>query len=135
MEIVAPDAGPASVREAATATVRALDSPRSAGPDLLRAVAILLVMLWHLPRPATPEFLEGFKMYGWTGVDLFFVLSGYLIGTQLLAPLARGQRLSLRDFYLRRALRILPAFLAVLTLYVLFPSIRETRRCRRRGDS
>lgn len=125
MEIAAHDADPASVRQAATATVRVLDSPRSAGPDLLRAVAILLVMLWHLPRAATPAYLEGFKLYGWTGVDLFFVLSGYLIGTQLLAPLARGQRLRLGDFYLRRSLRILPAFLTVLALYVFLPGIRE----------
>lgn len=83
-------------------------------------------MLWHLPRPATPVFLQGLKQYGWTGVDLFFVLSGYLIGTQLLSRLARGQRLSLRDFYLERALRILPAFLTVLALYTLLPGIRET---------
>jgi peptidoglycan/LPS O-acetylase OafA/YrhL len=60
--------------------------------------------------------VEGLKQYGWTGVDLFFVLSGYLIGTQLFSRLARGQRLSLRDFYVRRALRILPAFLTVASL-------------------
>ena len=43
---------------------------------------------------------------------------GYLIGTQLISRV-RGQRLSLRDFYLKRALRILPAFLTVLALYIL----------------
>src|SRR6185312_7951846 len=64
--------------------------------------------------------------YGWMGVDLFFVLSGYLIGQQLLAPLSRGEPLRFGAFYLRRAFRILPAFLAVLAVYVLFPAWRET---------
>lgn len=60
------------------------------------------------------------------GVDLFFVLSGFLIGVQVLAPLSKGQKLSLGDFYVRRALRILPAFLVVLALYMLWPGFRES---------
>src|SRR4051794_41818100 len=59
--------------------------------------------------------------WGWIGVDLFFVLSGYLIGGQLLAELARNNRLDLRRFYARRALRILPAYLFILTIYFLLP--------------
>ncbi|HWK47656.1 MAG TPA: acyltransferase [Stellaceae bacterium] len=98
---------------------------RAAGPDLMRALAILLVMLWHLPTPATPALLAGVKPYGWIGVDLFFVLSGYLIGTQLLTPVARGERPDFRAFFLRRAFRILPAFLVVLALYALFPILWE----------
>ena len=96
------------------------------GLDLLRAIAIVWVMLFH-------SFLVGglgedyswLSRYGWMGVDLFFVLSGFLIGTQVLAPLARGGRLSFRDFYLRRAFRILPAFWVVLALYIAFPALRE----------
>lgn len=99
--------------------------PRAAGPDLLRAIAILLVMLWHLPRPARLEALEGLRMFSWSGVDLFFVLSGFLIGTQLLAPVTRGQQLSLRDFYLKRSFRILPVFLLVLALYKAVPVLSE----------
>lgn len=118
-------AGAAWVRQAAASTLSGLVSSRAAGPDLLRALAILLVMLWHLPRPATPAMLEGLKQYGWTGVDLFFVLSGYLIGTQLLGRVARGQGVSFREFYLKRALRILPAFLVVLAVYVFLPVLRE----------
>jgi peptidoglycan/LPS O-acetylase OafA/YrhL len=125
MEISAREPDAAYVRPVAAITIPGLASSRAAGPDLLRALAILLVMLWHLPRPATPAALEGLKQYGWTGVDLFFVLSGYLIGTQLFVRLARGQRLSFRDFYLKRALRILPAFLTVLALYFLLPAWRE----------
>lgn len=59
------------------------------------------------------------------GVDLFFALSGFLIGAQVLDPLARGQRLDFTDFYLRRAFRILPAYLVVLAVYVYWPSLRE----------
>jgi peptidoglycan/LPS O-acetylase OafA/YrhL len=63
--------------------------------------------------------------FGWIGVDLFFVLSGYLIGGQLLAPLAHGQRINLPRFFARRALRILPAYFFILAIYVLLPSWRE----------
>jgi len=63
--------------------------------------------------------------FGWIGVDLFFVLSGYLIGGQLLAPIARGQGIKLGRFFARRALRILPAYLVILAIYVLLPSWRE----------
>lgn len=60
------------------------------------------------------------------GVDLFFVLSGFLIGTQVLTPLSRGKPLDFTDFYLRRAFRILPAFLVVLAIYMAWPGFRES---------
>jgi peptidoglycan/LPS O-acetylase OafA/YrhL len=63
--------------------------------------------------------------FGWIGVDLFFVLSGYLIGRQLLSPLARHQPIRLGRFFARRALRILPAYLVVLAIYFLLPAWRE----------
>ena len=65
------------------------------------------------------------QRFGWIGVDLFFVLSGYLIGGQLLAPLATGNRIGLSRFLWRRALRILPAYFVVLAIYVVFPGQRE----------
>src|SRR5438105_15297995 len=85
---------------------------RQPGLDLLRALAIIVVVLYHAA-------VFGFELpgrvdrFGWIGVDLFFVLSGYLIGGQLLAPLARGRRFDLGLFFMRRALRILPAYLFV----------------------
>ena len=124
MEAVASNqGGNTSVRQAGVATSSI--APRLAGPDLLRAIAILLVMLWHLPRPARLPILQGLREYSWTGVDLFFVLSGYLIGTQLLRPVASGQPMALGTFYLKRCTRILPAFLFILCMYVLFPEISE----------
>jgi peptidoglycan/LPS O-acetylase OafA/YrhL len=97
---------------------------RQPGLDLLRALAIIVVVIYHAA-------LFGFKLpsridrFGWIGVDLFFVLSGYLIGGQLLAPLARGNKINLGRFLARRALRIMPAYFVVLAVYFLLPSWRE----------
>lgn len=101
---------------------------RLPGLDLLRALAIAWIMLYHLESYGVP--LPGpLAGFGWMGVDLFFVLSGYLIGWQLLRPWLRGDTPAWwpwwRGFMLRRALRILPAYLAVLALYVAVPAVRE----------
>jgi peptidoglycan/LPS O-acetylase OafA/YrhL len=63
--------------------------------------------------------------FGWIGVDLFFVLSGYFIGGQLLAPLAREKPIRLGSFFARRVLRIMPAYFVILVVYFLLPSWRE----------
>jgi peptidoglycan/LPS O-acetylase OafA/YrhL len=99
---------------------------RLPGLDLLRAAAILWVMLFHsfLVGGLGPDF-EWLSRFGWAGVDMFFVLSGFLIGTQVLRPLQRGEKLPVGGFYARRAWRILPAFAVVLALYACFPSLRE----------
>ncbi|MBA3832668.1 MAG: acyltransferase [Chthoniobacterales bacterium] len=97
---------------------------RQPGLDLLRALAILLVVFYHAG-------IYGFALphdwhrFGWVGVDLFFVLSGYLIAGQLLTPLARGKQLDLARFFWRRALRILPAYLVILAIYFFLPFLRE----------
>ena len=97
---------------------------RLAGLDTLRAVAILWVILFHL-QSQLPPGLEAVAQYGWMGVDLFFVLSGYLIGLQLVRSHREGRKPSLIGFYARRAFRILPAYLIVLLLYCAWPTWRE----------
>jgi peptidoglycan/LPS O-acetylase OafA/YrhL len=97
---------------------------RLPGLDLLRALAIAWVMLYHLES-------YGFRFpaivrHGWMGVDLFFVLSGYLIGWQLLKPYAAGGHPDWRQFMIRRACRVLPAYWAVLALYFAVPAMRES---------
>jgi len=98
---------------------------RAIGPDILRGLAILLVMSWHMPWVEYPPLFQHIRDFGWLGVDIFFVLSGYLIGTELLKPVQAGQAPDLRVFYLKRAFRILPVFLLILTAYALFPVLRE----------
>ncbi|RNF85212.1 acyltransferase family protein [Montanilutibacter psychrotolerans] len=99
---------------------------RLSGLDLLRAIAIVWVMLFHsFIAGGLGDSYSWLSRYGWMGVDLFFVLSGYLIGSQLLKPLSQGESPSLRDFYVRRAFRVLPAFLAVLAVYFTVPAFRE----------
>jgi len=96
------------------------------GLDLLRAVAIIWVMLFHsFIVGGLGEDFTWLSHYGWAGVDIFFVLSGFLIGSQLLKPLQRGEPLRLGAFYARRAWRILPAFAVVLAVYACFPALRE----------
>ncbi|MFC5581730.1 acyltransferase family protein [Rhodanobacter terrae] len=99
---------------------------RLPGLDLLRAIAIVWVMLFHsfIVGGLGPDF-AWLSRYGWAGVDIFFVPSGFLIGTQVLRPLQRGEPPSFGAFYARRAWRILPAFAVVLALYVWFPALRE----------
>lgn len=97
---------------------------RQPGLDLLRAVAILVVVIYHAGIMGFPLPGETHR-FGWIGVDLFFVLSGYLIGGQLVAQLARNQNIRLGRFFSRRALRILPAYLVVLAIYIFLPAWRE----------
>lgn len=104
--------------------VRSLDSTRLPGLDTLRAVAILAVMSFHLSG-LLPESWRPVDRFGWMGVDLFFVLSGYLIGWQLLKPYVTGGTSPVGEFYRRRVFRILPAYCVVLALYFLWPVWRE----------
>jgi len=85
-------------------------------PELqgLRGIAVLLVVFYHShPRLArTPVYTA--SLWGWTGVNLFFVLSGFLITSILLE--ARDKPHYFRNFYARRALRIWPVYILVLAV-------------------
>jgi len=96
---------------------------RQNGLDTLRSAAILLVFCSHYYGFVSDNATFGvFSVLGWAGVDLFFVLSGYLIGDQILSGIARGRTLSLPAFYKRRLLRTLPNYWVVLALFFLFPA-------------
>ena len=90
--------------------------------DGVRGLAVLLVMLFHLThyglaRTFAERALVALPSVGWAGVDLFFVLSGYLI-TNILLESRRSSTYD-RSFYARRVLRIFPLYNAVLVFFLI----------------
>src|SRR4051812_36127322 len=79
--------------------------------DGLRGIAVLAVIGFH----AFPDYVPG----GFVGVDVFFVISGFLISSIILRQLSRSQ-FTIADFYSRRIRRIFPALLVILTACLLF---------------
>ncbi len=79
--------------------------------DGLRAIAVLAVVSFH----AFPNWLKG----GFIGVDVFFVISGYLISTIIFKSLDKGT-FSFYDFYARRIKRVFPALILVLVTFLIF---------------
>ena len=95
--------------------------------DGLRALAVVAVMVYH----ANSSWLPG----GFLGVEVFFVLSGYLITLLLLAEHDRDGGIDLRSFWARRARRLLPALFAVLTLVAVVATVlRPETLGKVRGD-
>ena len=91
---------------------------RVAALDGLRGVAILTVMLFHATLYRGPRPSGGFL-----GVDLFFVLSGFLITALLMQEWQRSGGVALGAFYARRALRLLPALFALIAVILLVPGV------------
>jgi peptidoglycan/LPS O-acetylase OafA/YrhL len=91
--------------------------------DGLRAVAVLAVLLYHLGI----DWIPG----GFLGVDLFFVISGYVITGLILDSIARSGTLDLRAFYLSRIRRLLPALVAMLVFTTLFIGVYAPETVRR----
>ena len=91
--------------------------PYLPGLDGLRALAVLAVIVYH----ANSAWLPG----GFLGVEVFFVISGYLITLLLVAEEERAGAISLRDFWARRARRLLPALFTMMVLLIMWTSIRE----------
>jgi peptidoglycan/LPS O-acetylase OafA/YrhL len=81
--------------------------------DGLRGISILLVLSVHL-RLIRPEIAPFLPPGGFLGVDIFFVVSGFLITSLLLTELQSTGDIDLRSFYYRRALRLFPALIAVI---------------------
>lgn len=90
--------------------IKGTSSRYMAGIDGLRALAVLAVIIYHLNYNWAPG--------GLLGVGIFFVLSGYLITDILIAEWGRNGRLDMKDFWLRRAKRLLPALFLLLIVVV-----------------
>jgi len=102
-----------------------MNDRKLAGLDHLRALAIITVLFYHYRMFKHPEWIDDIMGFGWSGVDLFFVLSGYLISSQLFARIAEGKPISLPEFFIKRFFRIIPAYLVVLGVYFLVPAFHE----------
>jgi peptidoglycan/LPS O-acetylase OafA/YrhL len=97
------------------------------GIDGLRAIAVGAVFAYHADR----SWLPG----GFLGVDVFFVISGYLITSLLLAELAATGRVALGEFWARRARRLLPALFVLLAVCLVVGATVERGRLAVRGDA
>lgn len=98
-----------------------------AGIDGLRALAVLAVIVYHLNYNWAPG--------GLLGVGIFFVLSGYLITDLLIAQWSRDGRLDMKDFWLRRARRLLPALLILLVIVAVWVTLFQPEQLSNiRGD-
>ena len=97
------------------------------GLDHLRALAITFVFFFHYSISifGHPAWLPDLTQFGWTGVDLFFVLSGFLISSQLFYQIKRNGEIAFNEFFLKRFFRILPAYWVVVTIYFCLPFFRE----------
>ena len=93
---------------------------RLAALDVLRGVAVLLVLFNHMPaKDIHWRLLSGIRSFGWTGVDLFFVLSGYLISSLLFRELEATNTLNIGRFLLRRGLKIWPSYYVAYGIMLL----------------
>ena len=93
--------------------------------DVLRAIAIFLVLGYHQYAHVQPDqygydFITRWGLAGWTRVDLFFVLSGFLIGGLLLNEYQDKQRLNIARFYIRRGFKIWPSYLVLICVVVVY---------------
>ncbi|MDG2272686.1 MAG: acyltransferase [Halioglobus sp.] len=91
--------------------------------DAIRGLAVLIVVLAHASIRLSPEALR----FGWVGVSIFFVLSGFLITQILLKEKVETNTLDFPAFVMRRGLRIWPLYFLVLLLYsIVLPNIDST---------
>ncbi len=101
--------------------------PHLPGLDGLRAIAVIAVMVYH----ANKSWLHG----GFLGVEVFFVISGYLITLLLIAEHERKGFVDLKQFWLRRFRRLLPALFVMLALLMVYLAVFNTKaQGRTRGD-
>ena len=105
-------------------------SNRNAGLDVLRGIAILLVLGVHFnfssPHASAIALVASvWKTVGLVGVDLFFVLSGFLIGSLLLTEVERHSRLNVPRFLIRRGFKLYPVYYSFLAYTILMASAKS----------
>lgn len=125
-----PPAEPLDLDEGQRAALAGADARAIPTLDGMRGIAVILVLVFHFawtfpgddPSAATSFVdkvavqLHAFMWSGWTGVDLFFVLSGYLITRGLVTDSKRALGTRMKMFWMRRVLRIFPLYYAVIVV-------------------
>jgi peptidoglycan/LPS O-acetylase OafA/YrhL len=91
--------------------------PYLPGLDGMRAIAVVAVMVYH----ANPDWLPG----GFLGVEVFFVISGYLITLLLISEKERTSTIDMRQFWIRRARRLLPALFTMMIALTIWTALFE----------
>lgn len=102
------------------------DVRRNINLDALRAIAIFMVLGRHFYAFSTYSsywWARAWLKVGWVGVDLFFVLSGFLVSGLLFADFQERGRIDVFRFYIRRGLKIWPAFYALIATGLLIPIV------------
>lgn len=102
--------------------------------DIIRGIALLMVIIHHsgpemIPNQPDVSGLIGFSFWslknlGWSGVDLFFVLSGFLIGGLLFSEIERTGTLRCGRFWMRRGFKIWPSYFALLLVLAVSENTR-----------
>jgi peptidoglycan/LPS O-acetylase OafA/YrhL len=100
-------------------TLRAREPGRIFTLDVLRGIAIWMVLFRHMPGDGWAPAGRALKSVGWCGVDLFFVLSGYLISGLLYREFDRTGGIDVTRFWLRRGLKIWPSYFAIFGAAVI----------------
>jgi peptidoglycan/LPS O-acetylase OafA/YrhL len=123
-----PDVG--TVRRPVIASNSTSTVGRNTNLDALRAIAVFMVLFRHAGMAisqahASTAFTKYGELVGWAGVDLFFVLSGFLISGLLFGEYQKRSRIDISRFYIRRGLKIWPAFLALIVSGLIVDGLRH----------
>ncbi|HSD24074.1 MAG TPA: acyltransferase [Solirubrobacterales bacterium] len=125
-EVISGDEVPTSAMSDRPKSTRGARLPYMPGIDGLRALAVLAVFVYHFHNGG------GWLPGGFLGVDVFFVISGYLITSLLLSEFRQEGRVDLVRFWLRRARRLLPAvgvLIAVVMILAVFFGFGQISAC------
>lgn len=97
-----------------------LETHRSISLDVMRGCAVLLVMFCHLPVAPESAILRALARGGWVGVDLFFILSGFLVSGLIYKEYLKTQKLDILRFLIRRGFKIYPSLYFIVFLLTFF---------------
>ena len=95
--------------------------------DGLRFLAFLLVFVHHYP--ALSDFSEPLKSRGWMGVELFFVISAYLLTKLLVEEIKQTDQILIKNYFLRRILRIWPLYFAYVFAMIFLTNFADLKMC------